>query len=73
MSYTNVTDSIIIQDFNESDELFEKRKDLTEKLLKLNQLNNVTATTLARLLINKMNLGVTYDVEIENILNVLKY
>jgi hypothetical protein len=60
MSYTNVTDSIIIQDFNESDELFEK-------------LNNVTATTLARLLINKMNLGVTYDVEIENILNVLKY
>jgi hypothetical protein len=71
MSYPDIND-IIIQDFNESDEQFLKRKELTHKIVKLNSLNHVTAVTCARLMINKVMLDVTYDVEIENILNKLK-
>ena len=71
MSYPDI-DDIIIQDFNESDEQFLARKKLTHTIVKLNKLNHVTAVTCARLMINKVMLGTTYEVEIENILNGLK-
>jgi hypothetical protein len=71
MSYPDI-DDIIIQDFNESDAQFLERKQLTHKIVKLNHLNHVTAVTCARLMMNKLMLGVTYEVEIENILNGLK-
>lgn len=61
----------ITQDFNESDTLFTHRKLLTVSLYEKNQLNPVTAITCGRLLMNKITLGVTYDVEIENLLTTL--
>jgi hypothetical protein len=67
---TDIND-IIIQDFNESDEIYNNRKKLTLTLLDKNNLNHITAVTCARLLINKMVLDVTYDVEVENLLSTL--
>lgn len=61
----------ITQDFNESDVLFNQRKLLTLSLYEKNQLNPVTAITCGRLLMNKIVLGVVYDVEIENLLTTL--
>ena len=67
---TDIND-MIIQDFNESDEIFNERKKLTLTLLDKNNLSHQTAVTCARLLINKMVLDVTYDVQIENLLATL--
>ena len=64
---------LIIQDFNESDDIFTQRKEFTLKIYKLNQLSNITAVTFGRLLFNKIRLNVEYDVEIENLLSILKY
>jgi hypothetical protein len=61
----------ITQDFNESYTLFTQRKLLTVSLYEKNQLNPVTAITCGRLLMNKLVLGVTYDVEVENLLVTL--
>lgn len=62
----------IVKDFNESDILFTQRKNLTVNLYNKNQLNPITAITCGRLLMNKLTLGVTYDIEIENLLITLK-
>ena len=64
---------LIIQDFNESDDIFTQRKEFTLKIYKLNNLSNTTAVTFGRLLFNKIRLNVEYEVEIENLLSVLKY
>jgi hypothetical protein len=61
----------ITQDFNESDALFHQRTLLTVTLYEKNQLNPITAITCGRLLMNKIVLGVVYDVEIENLLTTL--
>ena len=66
----SITD-IIIQDFNESNDIFNERKQLTLTLHEKNNLNNQTAVTFARMLMNKMVLDVTYDIEIENLLATL--
>lgn len=65
---------IIIKDDYESEHDFEMRKKLT-LLIANNQyykLNNVTSVEMARLYMNKFKLGVTYNDEIENILNTLQ-
>ncbi len=65
---------IIIQDEYESDEDFLIRKDLTLKIYN-NQyypLNNMTAVLCGRMLVNKMKLGVTYDDEVEKLLDIVQ-
>lgn len=65
--------NIIIQDEFESDTDFEIRKDLTLKIAnnKYYPLNNMTTVVMGRMLCNKMKLGVTYDDDIENILEMI--
>ena len=65
---------IIIQDEYESDEDFMIRKDLTLKIYnnEYYPLNNMTAVLCGRMLVNKMKLGVTYDDEVEKVLDIVQ-
>ena len=65
---------IIIQDEYESDEDFVIRKDLTLKIYnnEYYPLNNMTAVLCGRRLVNKMKLGVTYDDEVEKVLDIVQ-
>lgn len=65
---------IIIQDEYESDEDFVIRKDLTLKIYnnEYYPLNNMTAVLCGRMLVNKMKLGVTYDDEVEKVLDIVQ-
>lgn len=62
--------TLIIQDEHESDIDFNIRKELTLKISNnmYYPLNNMTSIVMARMLCNKMKLGVTYDDEVEIIL-----
>lgn len=68
---TAVLEDLIIQDFNEFDEVFEKRKEITLRLYKLNDISTTLALTCGRCFINKQLLGLSYDVEFENLLSSL--
>jgi len=63
--------NIIIQDEYESDQDFLVRKELTLKIHNNNHypLNNMMTVTCGRMLCNKMNLGVTYNDDVEKILD----
>ena len=65
---------IIIKDEYELDIDFEIRKKLTLLLYNNNyyKLNNTTAVEIARLYMNKIKLGITYNDEVETILTMLE-
>lgn len=65
--------NIIVQDEYESDIDFEIRKELTLKIAnnKYYPLNNMTTVVVGRMLCNKMKLGVTYEDDVENLLEII--
>lgn len=75
MSDFDIND-IITQDEYESDAEFLARKNITLKLAALEeyQLNPMTSVTTARLIINRVKLGVTYEPDVEQLLdNLITY
>ena len=75
MSDFDIND-IITQDEYESDAEFLARKNITLKIsnLKEDQLNDMTSVTTARLIINRVKLGVTYEPDVEQLLdNLITY
>lgn len=65
---------IIIQDEYESNQEFLARKKLTLKLASINddEMNPMTAVVTARLILNKVKLGVTYEPHVEKLLEKLQ-
>ena len=61
-------EDLIVQDFNESDDVYEERKEITLNIYTTNNYKPLFCIMLGRCAMNKKLLDVTYDTEIENIL-----
>ena len=72
MSHFDIND-IILQDAYESNEKFLLRKKITLKLATLDQypLNPMSAVVITRCIINKVELGVTYEPQVEELIEKL--
>lgn len=66
-------DDLLVQEFNESPRDFEARRRLTIQLANIQdfKLNNVSALVAGKMILKKINIGISYSDDIENVLNQL--
>lgn len=63
---------LLVQDQYEDDTHFNKRKEFTLKIAEYN-VNPMTAIVLGRMMMNKINLNVTYEQDVEDFLSKIEH